>query len=64
VGRKDGKAYVHSHDEIVAHLGARLVHQERIQSVFRPAIGDQGYLVRSPREEDILEAAHYIHLKR
>jgi hypothetical protein len=64
VGRKDGKPYVHSHEEVLAHLGARLVHQERIQSVFRPAIGDQGYLVRSPREEDILEAARYVHQKR
>jgi hypothetical protein len=64
VGRKDGKPYVHSHQEVLAHLGPRLVHQERIESIFRPAIGDQGYLVRSAREEEILEAARYIHLKR
>ncbi len=64
VGRKDGKRYVRTHEEVLAHLGPRLVHQERIESVFRPAIGDQGYLVRSTGEAEILEVARYIHEKR
>jgi len=64
VGRKDGKPYLRSHEEVLAHLGGKLVHQERIESVFRPAIGDQGYLVRSASEAEILEAARYIHEKR
>jgi len=64
VGRKDGKPYVRTHQEVLAHLGPLLVHEERIESVFRPAIGDQGYLVRSEREEEILEAARFVHEKR
>lgn len=64
VGRKDGKAYAHSHEEVVAHLGKLLVHQERIDGAFRPALGDQGYLVRSPELPAFLEAARYIQQKR
>jgi len=61
VGRKNGKVYKHSHAEILAALGGAVVHHEPINSIFRPAIGDYGYLVRSPFEEEILEAARFIH---
>jgi hypothetical protein len=64
VGRKEGKPYVHSHAEVLRHLGPVVVHHEAINSVFRPAIGDFGYLVRSPDEAAVREAARYIQEKR
>lgn len=60
VGRKDWKSYRHSPEAIRARLGERLVHQERINSLFVRAIGDEGFIVRSPDLDEVLEAAHWI----
>jgi biotin carboxylase len=64
VGRKDGKSYARSHQQLKADLARLLVHEERINSVFRPALGDQGYIVRSPVLEELLDAARLIQEKR
>ncbi|HUK66032.1 MAG TPA: ATP-grasp domain-containing protein [Anaeromyxobacteraceae bacterium] len=61
VGRKYSKRYAHSHEAILAELGPLIVHHERMDSIFRQAIGDYGYLVRSPDEGEILEAVRFIH---
>jgi hypothetical protein len=37
------------------------VHHEEINSIFRAAIGDYGYLARSPRLDEILAIARFIH---
>ncbi|HEX7522614.1 MAG TPA: ATP-grasp domain-containing protein [Candidatus Deferrimicrobium sp.] len=60
VGRKRGKRYVHGPGEIGAVVGGLIVHYEEIDSVFRAAIGDYGYLVRSKDLEEVLAAARYI----
>lgn len=60
VGRKNNRRYRYSHQEILDHLAYRLCHHEPIQSVFRGAIGDYGYLLRSPELEDVLKAADCI----
>lgn len=39
IGRKDQRGYRHSHDQVVQRAGSFLCHQERVQSVFRGAIG-------------------------
>ncbi|HEY7528869.1 MAG TPA: hypothetical protein VH660_06925, partial [Candidatus Deferrimicrobiaceae bacterium] len=54
------KRYAHGHDDIMAAFGRCIVHHEEIDSIFRAAIGDTGYLVRSPDLEEILAAARYV----
>jgi hypothetical protein len=60
IGRKRSKRYAHGHDAILAAFGRCIVHHEEIDSIFRAAIGDTGYLVRSPDLEEILAAARYV----
>jgi len=60
VGRKRNKRYVHGHGEILSAFGGLLVHHEEINSIFRAAIGDYGYLVRSKDRDEVLAAARYI----
>lgn len=60
VGRKDWKSYRHSPEAIRARLGDRLVHRERINSIFVRAIGDEGFILRSPDLEEVKAAAHFI----
>jgi biotin carboxylase len=60
IGRKDRKEYAHSHEEILRAYGHRIPHHERIDSIFRAAIGDYGYLARSADLGEIREAAGFI----
>jgi len=53
IGRKSNKPYAHSHKEILARFGQRIVHHEPISGVFSAALGDYGYLVRSPDLDEI-----------
>ena len=59
IGRKDNRRYRHGHDDVVARAGHLLCHQERVQSVFRNAIGDHGYLLRSPDLSEIISLTQY-----
>jgi len=61
IGRKYSKRYTHGHDEVLSELGGLLVHHEPMNSIFRQAIGDYGYLVRSPNEDEILAAVRFVH---
>ena len=60
VGRKRGKRYAHDPEEILAAFGGLIVHHEGIDSIFRAAIGDYGYLVRSKELEEVLAVARFI----
>ena len=60
VGRKHRRRYARSHAEILDACGHLLVHHEPIDSAFRAAIGDYGYLARSADLGEILEAARLI----
>jgi hypothetical protein len=55
-GRKTGKAYRLSHDELIARFGRLLVHHERVDDVFSAAIGNFGYILRDPSLEPLLAA--------
>jgi len=57
VGRKPGRMYRLSHEEILARFGEFLVHHERIDDVFATAIGSYGYILRHKTEESLHEAA-------
>ncbi len=60
VSRKNGKRYARSHSEVLAALGGLVVHHTPMESIFRDAIGDYGYLVRSPGLDEVLSAARVI----
>lgn len=60
VGRKFNRAYAHTHEQVLAELRERVIHHERISGVFSLALGDYGYLVRSPDLDEIHSMAHYI----
>jgi hypothetical protein len=59
-GRKSNRTYAHSHAEILRGFSNQLVHHEAINGVFSAALGDYGYLFRSPSLEEIETIAAYI----
>lgn len=63
IGRKSNKQYLHSHAEILRQHGDMIVHHETISGVFSTALGNYGYLVRSPDLGDIIQVAEYIQKK-
>lgn len=60
VGRKSNRRYAHSHEEIIHQFSEQVIHHEPISGVFSAALGDYGYLVRSPSFDEILHMAHTI----
>jgi len=48
IGRKNHLDHLISHNEILKQYSANLVYYEKISSVLAPALGDDGYLMRSP----------------
>ncbi len=63
VGRKSSMDYVHSHEEIMNTYGEQIVFHEGLSPLFS-LMGEYGYLVRSPDNETIFEAAGFIQEKR
>jgi hypothetical protein len=61
IGRKAGKLYLCSHEEVVRRLGPMLMFHTPVSGVFRPAIGDHGYIVRSGNMDDIRKAIKIVH---
>lgn len=57
VGRKHLHPYRYRHDELLARLGGLMVHHQPISGVFSGALGNYGYLLRSPHLEEVLAAA-------
>jgi hypothetical protein len=63
VGRKDRFRYAASTGELRDRLGGLLVHHTRVEDIFARAIGNEGFILRSPEREPLLEAAAVIHEK-
>ncbi len=63
VGRKFNRGYAHSQPDVLARYGERISHHESISGVFSAALGNYGFLVRSPDLDEILEMARYIQEK-
>ena len=59
-GRRFRYSYAHSHEELLQILHPLLVHHEAINSTFGVALGDYGYLLRSPDLDEIHQAADVI----
>jgi hypothetical protein len=60
VGRKSNRSYAHSEQEIFSAYKDKISQHEAISGVFSAALGNYGYLVRSPELEEILSIAKYI----
>jgi hypothetical protein len=59
-GRKAGRTYRLSHEDVLRRFGKLLIHHERVDDVFAPALGSYGYIMREPRLDPLLGAAHEI----
>jgi hypothetical protein len=59
--RKHGLAYLHSHNDILARFGHLILQVESVPGVFSSALGDIGYIFRSPDLDPILEVVRFIH---
>jgi hypothetical protein len=60
VSRRDIRHYALPHEEVLRDFAHLLVAETRMDSVFAPAIGDQGYLLRHPELPVLITAAHEI----
>ena len=60
IGRKWSKRYAHSHEEVLQKYGPVILMHTPIDSIFRRAIGDYAYLVRSTEMKEILPVVEFI----
>ncbi len=60
IGRRNNRTYRHPHNEVINAFPRLLVHHEAISGVFSSAIGDYGYLLRSPDLGELSAAAEWI----
>ncbi len=63
VGRKDRYRYALPIQEVLARHGGLLVHHEPVNDVFSAAIGNYGFILRSPHLEELEQAAADIQAK-
>lgn len=61
ISRKFNRTFAHSHEQILEAFGPKIVHHEQISGVFSPALGEYGYLARSPDLEEIYTIIDFIH---
>ncbi|MBI5896315.1 MAG: carboxylate--amine ligase [Desulfobacterales bacterium] len=59
--RKQQLNYRHGHEEILARYGDRIVQVVRVPGVFSSALGDIGYIFRSPDMDVVEEVTTFIH---
>ena len=60
VGRKSNRSYAHTEQEIISAYKDKISHHESISGVFSAALGNYGYLVRSPELDEVLSIARFI----
>ncbi len=60
IGRKFNRAYRYTHEQILATFGPAVVQHEPINGIFGAALGDYGYVVRSPDLDEIKAMVQYI----
>ncbi len=61
--RRFGFHYTHSHEEIIAQHGALIPAHQPILGAWAVALGNHGYLIRSPELEEVLQVAAFIQEK-
>jgi hypothetical protein len=60
VGRKSNRSYAHTEQEILSTYWEKISHHDSISGVFSAALGNYGYLVRSPDLEEVVSIAKFI----
>ena len=58
--RKNNRLYQHNEQEILSTFGECVRHHEPISGIFSRALGDYGYIVRSPDLDEIIKMAEFI----
>lgn len=61
IGRKHGKRYRYSHEQALEKLYGLIVKHMPVSGVFRSAIGDYGYIIRSQDLDEILKGIDVVH---
>ena len=56
VSRRDIRTYARSHEEVMREYGHLIVKAARMDRVLATAMGDEGYILRSPDDEPLREA--------
>jgi hypothetical protein len=59
--RKNRYTYRNSHEAVLDRFGGFMVQVERVPGIFSAALGDIGYIFRSPDMEKIEEIVRFIH---
>ena len=58
--RKHRHPYRHDHEEVMKRYAHLILDVVQVPGVFSPALGDIGYIFRSPNEEEILKVVAFI----
>jgi hypothetical protein len=58
--RKSNRSYAHTEEEILAKYGDKICHREHISGVFSVALGNYGYILRSPDLDEVIAIAKFI----
>lgn len=59
-GRKDSNPHSHTHDEVLAHYGDRIMMADRMPDIFAAAMGNQMYVLLCDTLDEVEEARNYI----
>lgn len=63
IGRKQNKNYLYSHTQVIERFHPAIVYHGDISGIFSVALGNYGYLIRSPDLEEIVFMAEEIQKK-
>ncbi len=58
--RRDGKAYVHSHEEVLARYGGQMAMCERMPDALADAMGNQMYTVHAGTEQEAKDFIRFV----
>jgi hypothetical protein len=60
IGRRTGRSYLLTHEQVLAAFPRQTVFSSPISGIFAAALGDFGYLVRSPDFKEVEEISNFI----
>jgi hypothetical protein len=63
IGRKQNKTYLLSNEQVFQRYGNLVVHHEVISGVFSQALGNYGFLIRSPNLDETIQVSEEIKRK-
>jgi hypothetical protein len=59
-GRKPNRPYAHSHEQILGHYGAKIIHHQPMAPMFHRAMGAYAYLIRTPDLDEAVTIARAV----